>query len=186
MMVAAQILTNTVDEIAAWVESEIAPDLEYLVPPEDGAVEGVEIARAHPSVFKMFVPASERLPEGAQQAPSIAVRLLNGFDRLDVSGREITVQLVLTIWAPGTFENEQFIRDMEGWRDLFNGLGVIVAAVEGAGTIAGSTVDKKTGVTFGFYEVDKEIPDLYPYWMGTVEFKLLRAPHASKRFNDML
>ena len=44
----------------------------------------------------------------------------------------------------------------------------------------------KEGVRYGFYEIEREIPDLYPFWMGKVEFKLMRAPQASKRFQDML
>ena len=185
-MVAAQMVTKTIDDLAAWVESEIAPHLNYLVPPSDGAVDGIEIERAHPSVFKLFVPSAERLPEGANNAPSIAVRFLNGLDTLNDFSREISVQLVLTIWSPGHFEDGKFVRSMEGWRSLFNGLGVIVSAVEGAETIAGSTVDMKQGVSFGLYEIEKEIPDLYPYWMGTVEFKLVKAPHSNKRFKHLL
>lgn len=185
-MVAAQMLTATLDGVAAWVEDHIAPDLEYLVPPADGAVEGIEVERAHPYVFKSLVPPAERMPEGKSHAPSIAVQFSGGNDVLTKNSREIAIRLVLTIWAPGHFEEGQFVRDNEGWRSLLNGLGVMVSAVESAETIAGSTVDLETGVKFGFYEIEKEIPDLYPYWMGTVDFKLLRAPHSNKRFRNML
>ena len=183
---AAQTLTATLDGVAAWVEETIAPELEYLVPPSDGAVDGITPEWDNPSVFQAFVPSVERLPEGAHQAPSIAVQLLNGND--EIKGvRELSVRLVLTIWSPGHFEEDgAFVRDSEGWRELFSGLGVIAGLVEAAETIADCAVVLSDGVQFGFLEIDKEIPDLYPFWMGKVDFKLRRAPHANKRFQDML
>lgn len=182
---AAQTLTETLDGVAAWVETAIAADLWYLVPPEDGAVDDIDLEWASPSVFQAFVPSIERMPDGAHQAPSIAVQLVEGNDGPRDS-RVITIKLVLTIWSPGHFQDDQFIRGSDGWRDLFNGLGAIVGAVESAETIAGCAVDMKEGVRYGFYEIEREIPDLYPFWMGKVEFKLMRAPQASKRFQDML
>lgn len=182
---AAQTLAATLDGVAKWVEETVAEELEYLVPPDSGAVDGVSIESAHPSVFQAFVPSVERLPDGAHQAPSIAVQLLGGNDQ-SRSDRELSIRLALTIWAPGHFDDGVFVRDSDGWRDLFNGLGAIAGAVESADTIAGCAVDMTAGVKFGFYEIDKEIPDLYPYWIGKVDFTLRRAPQASKRFLDML
>lgn len=182
---AAQTLTATLDKVAAWVEAAIAPELRYLVPPDDSAVGDIDPTWDHPSVFIAFVPPVERLPDGAHQAPSIAVQPLNGQDGLKNS-REITIRLVLTIWAPGRFEDGKFSRDSDGWRDLFNGLGIIAGAVESADTVADCSVDMSAGVQYGFYEIDKEIPDLYPYWMGKVDFKLRRGTHLSKRFEDLL
>ena len=43
MLAAAQTLTKVLDGVKEWVEAAIAPDLVYLVPPDDGAVEGIEI-----------------------------------------------------------------------------------------------------------------------------------------------
>ena len=182
---AAQTLTATLDKVAEWVERTVAPKLKYLVPPDDSAVVDIEPRWDNPSVFQAFVPPVERLPDGAHQAPSIAVQLINGLDGLKNS-RELAIRIVLTIWAPGQFVNGEFTRDSDGWRDLFNGLGVIAGAVESADTIADCAVDLTAGVQFGFYEIDKEIPDLYPYWMGKVDFKLRRGTHLSKRFEGML
>ena len=133
----------------------------------------------------LFVPGVERLKQGERQAPSIAVQFLGGLDSMH-STREITIELLLSIWSPGHFIDGAFVRDSDGWRDLFNGLGVIAEKVESAEIIAGCAVDMKTGVRFGLYEIKDEIPDMYPYWLGKVDFKLLRAPQASKRFQDML
>ena len=197
----AQTLAATLDGVKAWVESAIAPQLEYLVPPDDGAVDNIDLVWAHPSVYQSFVPSVERLKGGMHQAPSICVRFLGGHDAKH-NTREITIRLLLTIWSPGHFISEQpepndqdepvppepatFVRDSDGWRDLFNGLGVIADAIETAEVIANCSVDMNEGVHYGFYEIDNEIPDMYPYWMGQVDFRLLRAPQANKRFNDML
>lgn len=178
-------LAATLDGVAAWVESGIARDLKYMVPPDDGAVEGVALEYAHPSVFQMFVPSVERLKPGERQAPNIAVQLMNGIDDIK-DARELAIRLMLTIWAPGQFDGGRFVRDSEGWRSLFNGLGAMVSAVENAETIAGCAVDRAFGVQFGMYESDREIPDLYPFWMGRVDFRLRRATQANKRFNNML
>ncbi|MBQ9003986.1 MAG: hypothetical protein IJ087_19245 [Eggerthellaceae bacterium] len=182
---AAQNLTATLDKIAAWVDSAIAPELEYLVPPDEGAVDEIDLEWAHPTVSQAFTPPVERLQDGERQAPSIAVQLTGGADGLRID-RELTIRLLLTIWSPGHFADGRFMRDSDGWRDLFNGLGTMVAAVENAETIAACSVDMASGVEFGFYEIDKEIPDLYPYWIGRVDFKLRRSPQANKRFEALL
>ena len=171
---AASELAATLDGVAAWVASEIACDLEYIVPPDDGAVDAAEIEYAHPTVFQMFVPSVERLKPGEHQAPNIAVQLMGGIDDIKDT-RELTIRLMLTIWAPGRFEDGKFVRDSDGWRDLFNGLGAMASAV-----------DRTYGVQYGMYESNKEIPDLYPFWMGRVDFRLRRAAQANKRFLDML
>ena len=181
----AQTLAATLEGVAAWVESTIAAELQYLVPPSDGAVESIDLEWANPSVFQAFIPSVERLHDGEHQSPSIAVQLLGGEDGLK-NNRELNIRLVLSIWSPGHFDDGKFIRDSDGWRDLFNGLGTIAGAIESAETIAGCSVDMSDGVRYGFFEIDKEIPDLYPYWMGKVDFKLKRAPQANKRFQDML
>ena len=184
-MMAASELAAVLDGVAAWVESEIAGDLEYIVPTDDGALDAAEIEYAHPTVFQMFVPSVERLKPGEHQAPNIAVQLMNGVDDIKDT-RELTIRLMLTIWAPGRFEDGKFVRDSDGWRDLYNGLGVMVSAVENAETIAGCAVDRTYGVQYGMYESNKEIPDLYPFWMGRVDFRVRRATQANKRFQDML
>mgnify|MGYP007056205481 CR=1 FL=1 len=184
-MNAAGTLTATLDEIASWVESEIAANLEYLVPPDEGAVEDIELTWSNPSVFSSFVPSVERLPEGSNQSPSILVQLLGGEDSLS-EDRELRIRLLLTIWSPGHFVDGSIIRSNDGWRDLFNGLSAIVTAVESAETIAGCAVKRDNGVRYGFYEIDRQIPDMYPYWMGQVDFELRRLPHANKRFNTLL
>ena len=189
-MVAAATLATTLDRVADWVRTEVAEQLEYLVPPDDGAVEGIEVIWAHPSVFQMFVPAVERLQSGELQTPSIAVQFMGGNDSIDDANkndREIRIRLLLTIWAPGHYEDDgRFVRDWEGWRDLFNGLGVISNAVNTAETIAGCTLDRSVGIDYGLFDIKNEIPDLYPYWMGKVDFRLRRAPHANERFTDLL
>lgn len=184
-MAAASELAATLDAVTAWVESEIAGELQYLVPADDGAVDVLELEYAHPTVFMMFVPSVERLKTGEHQAPNIAVQFLGGADELKNS-RNITIRLLLTIWAPGHFINGAFVRDSDGWRDLFNGLGVIVSAVSNAETIAECAVDMAYGIRYGLYEIKDEIPDLYPFWMGKVDFRLRRAPQANKRFVDLL
>ena len=202
-MIGGQTLATTLDNVAAWVESTIAPKLVYLVPPDDGAVDEIEVVLDHPSVFMLFVSSVERLMDGEHQAPSIAVRFLNGLDAKQ-STRKIKLELLLTIWAPGHFyppkpegeteepEGEEpaqppvFVRSADGWRDLFNGLGIIADAIETAETIAGCAIDMNTGVEYGLYEIDGEIPDMFPYWIGKVDFTLIRAPQANKRFQDML
>ncbi|MBQ9000261.1 MAG: hypothetical protein IJ087_00210 [Eggerthellaceae bacterium] len=178
-------ISKTLDDVAAWVASEIAPKLEYLVPPDDGSVGGFEVETAHPVVYQSFVPGKERLTQGQLQAPSIAVQLLGGSDASS-GNRTLNVRLVLTIWAPGHYDADGFHRDQDGWRDLHNGLDAMAVAVGSAEVIAGCAVNLSRGVQFGYFDIEGEIPDLYPYWMGKVDFELTGAYPANKRFENLL
>ena len=181
----ARTISTTLDGVEALVAAEIAPKLEYLVPPDDGSVDVLEVETAHPTVYQSFVPGRERLERGQLQAPSIAVQLLGGDDSASGS-RTLNMRLVLTIWAPGHYDADGFHRDQDGWRDLHNGLDAMAVAVGSAEVIAGCTVALARGVRFGYFDIDGEIPDLYPYWMGKVDFELAGAYPANKRFENLL
>lgn len=182
----ARTITATVDDLVSFVQTEIAPLLEFNVPPMGGAVEGATITRDHPSVYPFYIPAEERLADGQHQSPSIAVQVNDGTDELRES-RVLNVRLVLMIWAPGEWDDDgTFTRTMNGWRDLFNGLDKIVKAIETAGTVAECMVDIDSGIRYGFLDIDGEIPDLYPFWFGKVDFRLLCGAPANKRFIGML
>jgi len=181
----ARTLMASLADVAEWVAEEVAPRLEYLVPPESGDFDASGVETAHPSVYQSFVPGKERLEDGEHQHPSIAVQLLGGIDGLSGS-RTLNVRLVLTIWAPGHYDEDGFHRDRDGWRDLYNGLDAVAAAVGSAEGIAGYAVDMRSGVRYGFLDIDGEIPDLYPYWMGKVDFDLVASAPANKRFENLL
>lgn len=185
MKAGASELAAVLDGIAAWVHEEVSPKLAYMVPPADGAVNSEVVEWANPSVFQMFVPSVERLEPGMVQVPNIAVQFLGGDDALG-SLRTFDVRLVLTVWAPGNFDDGAFERNQDGWRDLMNGLGVIATAVREAETLSGCAVDMGTGIKYGLFDENGQIPDLYPFWMGKVDFRLRRAPHASNKFENLL
>ena len=178
-------IETTLDDLQAWVEAAIAPELEYLVPPDDGRVDDFEAVTGNPTVYQSFVPGKERLHEGDMQAPAIAVQLVSGSNRAS-SRRTLSVRLMLVIWSPGHFDADGYHRDNDGWRDLYNGLDAMVTAIEEAEVIAGCTVDHNRGIQYGYLDIDGEIPDLYPYWIGRVDFDLLGATPGSKRFNEYL
>lgn len=178
-------IPSIMDDLTAWVAGEIAPGLEFLVPPEDAGEHAGEVATASPAVYQAFVPGEQRLAEGEHQAPSIAVQLLGGADS-QADLRKLDVRLLLIVWAPGHFGEGGFTRDRDGWRDLYNGLEAMSRAVESAETVAGCAVDHASGVRFGFYDIDGEIPDQYPYWVGKVDFALVCAPPATSRFENLL
>ncbi|MBQ9000545.1 MAG: hypothetical protein IJ087_01675 [Eggerthellaceae bacterium] len=182
----ARTITATVNDLVSFVQAEIAPMLEFNVPPNGGAVEGAAIERDHPTVYPFYIPSEERLADGQHQSPSIAVQVSDGTDGLRES-RAFNVRLVLMIWAPGEWADDgAFTRTMDGWRELFNGLDTIVKAIETADTVAECTVDLESGIRYGFLDVDGEIPDLYPFWFGKVDFRLLCGAPSNKRFVDML
>lgn len=182
----ARTITATVDDLVRFVQKKIAPKLEYNVPPQGGAIEGVTIERDHPTVFPFYIPSEDRLTDGQHQSPSIAVQVHEGADERRGS-RVFNVRLVLMIWAPGEWDDDgAFTRTMDGWRELFNGLDKIVKEIETAETIAECDVDYESGIRYGFLDIDGEIPDLHPFWFGRVDFRLVCGAPANKRFIGML
>lgn len=183
----AATITRTFDLLVEWVEKEVAPQLDYLLPSEGHVVEGQELAYVHPAVYANFVPTDGRLQEGSYRFPFIAVQLVNGRDGLG-STRSLSVRIVLGIWVPGHFNNGEFADSMDGWRDLFNGLDLIVRSLQEAETVADARIDTDAGISYGFFgEEDGVVIDQYPYFMGRVDFTLeCGAQPGSKRFENLL
>lgn len=176
--------------LVEWVRDKIAAGLSYLVPPDDGRVEGYVPSYASPTVFEQFVPSAERLADGEAPVPSIVVQSLKSGDRRDGTRAE-SIRLVLIIWAPGNVhaEGDGLTRDMGGWRDLMNGLEAMREALLDAEDIGGRALEwPKNGdaVTVGPLDEDGVVEDTWPFWRGKCEFSLMSGHPEAPRFDRWL
>ena len=179
----AATITGTFDGVVEWVEQTVAPDLVYLTPADGYTLEGYSVDWVHPRVYPNFVPTDSLVDEGTRFA-SIAVQLITGKDVRDTRGRN--GRPVLCSWMPGHFEVGFGTPSMDGWRDTMNGLDVISNLVRSAETIAGARLDADKGVSYGFLDQDGEAIDLYPFFMGRVDFTVEVGTPANKRFEKLL
>ena len=61
---------------------------------------------------------------------------------------------------------------MEGWRDSFNFVDLVLRELEGTEYIEGHRLAKESGIKFGLFTEDGNIWDYYPYWHSWISFTL--------------
>ena len=121
----------------------------------------------------MYVPTEDKLPKGVPSAfPSLCVRFMENEDDLATMKGTIGIQLLLSVWSPGTHGADDFRRNGEGWRDAWNFTDIAVQAVESVTHISGYTIDRSTPVKCGPLTEQEAIPDFYPFWFTWVTFQL--------------
>jgi hypothetical protein len=128
----------------------------------------------------MYVPTEDKLPKNIPSAfPSLCVRFMEGEDNLANMTGTISIQLLLSVWNPGTYgadlpadSNSQFERNGEGWRDAWNFTDIAVHAVESVTNISGYKLDRSVPVKYGPLTEQEAIPDFYPFWFTWVTFQL--------------
>lgn len=209
---------DTLTELIDWLQSRVCP-LITLKLPEDYNELGYQVPQdkdypyevTHPTVMGMYMPTSaELLPPGVKDVhPGILVQVVAGSESFTDTERKLTVRLNLSVWNPGRHgsdvwyplpagEEHQFERTDahdfragydDGWRDAWNFMDTVIRELRNAPTFAGASIDKDEGFTFGPYEANGEIPDLYPYWFCWVELHLkgsVPSPVSDRVYADFL
>ena len=122
------------------------------------------------------MPGKEYLPPGiSAPVPSICVQLLKGKDDTIKRQRRVEIQLSVSCWNPGEHGNElytkkgpsddltrfrflrkkqdqqSYVRNLEGWRDIVNFIDLTVGTLEGAEIINGQRLIKEDGIEFGMF-----------------------------------
>lgn len=70
-------------------------------------------------------------------------------------------------------ETEQtYARNMDGWRDAFNFVDLLLRELEGTEYIEGHRLVKESGIKYGLFTEDGNIWDYYPYWHTWITFTL--------------
>ncbi len=188
-------IVKLLDDVTKWARDNICSKIELKVPPPNGEPNDYDYQykTANPVAFTMFVPTEDRLPKGVPSAfPSLCVRFLEGEDNLTSMNGTIGIQFLLSAWNPGNHSSdsfvmqpdgsfrkgtgpnakEQFERNGEGWRDIWNFADIAVQAIESVTNISGYKIDRSVPVKFGPLTEQEAVPDYYPFWFTWVTFQL--------------
>ena len=175
-------IVKILDDVTAWARQNICSKIELKVPPKSTEPndDAYEYKTANPVAFTMYVPTEDKLPKNIPSAfPSLCVRFMEGDDDLSNMTGTIGIQLLLSVWNPGTYSEDwlanpsgQFERNGEGWRDAWNFTDIAVQAVESVTNISGYEIDRSIPVKYGPLTEQEAIPDFYPFWFTWVTFQL--------------
>lgn len=191
-------VVNAVSLLMDWLEESVCPLVSLKVPGETEDDADYDFELAHPAVLGMYWPTSKEMlpPDVKDVQPGLLVQVVSGRESQPALERTMTVRLHLSAWSPGRHGKDvwrrkerpdlsgfDWVRDEsasyspgydDGWRDVWNFLDTVVREVRNAPTFAGGArVDKGSDITFGPYDVQGSIVDLYPYWFAWVEFTLV-------------
>lgn len=186
-------VVHIIDTLADWAKQNICEHIQLKKAPEN--LEAVDAEYAYetvtPSVFPMYVPTSEKLPPNIHSPfPSLCVRFIKGSDSLPSSKGFVDVQFCFSAWNPGlhgrdvfhpngdqTFHRQErghveYIRNSDGWRDVWNFVDTALRAVESTTNIGGYVIDHETPIEFGPLTEQEAIPDFYPLWFAWISFRV--------------
>lgn len=187
-----------IEDITLWVDESICKKIKLKLP-DDSRNDGYyELQEVNPAAFPLFVPAKDRMPPNIQApVPSIAVQLLEGKDSLKKGERRIRIRLCLSTWNPGIHpgekmhpykkksafggsvyrrgdkSEEQYVRNGDGWKELYNFQDIALSELEGKEFFAGVRIDMEEPITYGPFTEEGVIWDYYPYWNGWIAFTVI-------------
>ena len=92
----------------------------------------------------------------------------------------------LNVHLVGVASEQSFARDAEGWKDVWNFVDRALREIENAEYLNGLRVVKEIPITYGQFQQEGQISDLYPYWgawaIFTIERGLARTGSAYSEF----
>ena len=193
-------IVQCIDKVTDWLNKSVCPLIKLKLP--DDSQNGVQykVEAVNPTAFAMYQPGKDKLPPGViAPFPSVVVQLLEGSDDMAASNRRLKLQLSFTAWNPGKHAGEltraiqtttasgsddldvrfsgvaaeqSFTRDAEGWKDVWNFVDRALREIENAEYLNGIRVMKELPITYGQFQQDGQISDLYPYWGAWVIFTI--------------
>lgn len=180
------------------MDDNICNQIKLKVPDDYQDGSEYDLIEKQPAAFPLYVPAKDRIaPTAVAPIPSVCVQLIEGSDDIRDHSRTMKIRLSLSTWNPGhhsgdnmipqadpsaiggykyTRENDpadNYQRNSDGWKDLYNFQDIALRALEGDRIIAGVRVDANTPITYGPFTEDGVIWDYYPYWFGWVCFTVV-------------
>lgn len=181
-------LTQCIEEITDWLDKTVCPKV-VLKCPDDKQVETYK--ETNPHAFAMFLPGKEKLPPGIECVhPAVVTQIIEGTHTMTEGKTRLKLQLSFTAWNPGTHKEERgeteggLVRSTDGWKDVWNFLDRTLREIENVEYINGLRVVKELGITFGQFQQEEQVSDLYPYWgawaVFTVEQGLSRTAESYK------
>lgn len=190
-------LVQSIDKVVDWLKENVCGQITLKVPDDYRNDASYDVEFVNPAAFPLYVPGKDRLPPSVPAPiPSICVQLMEGSDDLLTHKRQLQIRLCLACWNPGEHGGEiyqaredasalggysysaagaasqTYARNMDGWRDSFNLLDLVLRALEGTEYIAGHRMMKESGIKYGLFTEDGNIWDYYPYWHNWITFTL--------------
>ena len=182
-------IVKILDDITAWAQRDICSKIMLKVPPSNAEPNdhAYEYRVVNPQAFTMYVPTEDKLPKGVPSAfPSLCVRFLEGGDDLASKTGTIGIQFLLSTWNPGTYGEDTFQRNADGWRDIWNFVDIVARSLEQVTSIAGYEIDPAVPIKYGPLAEQESIPDFYPFWFAWVSFQLKYPLMRNKDFEKFL
>ena len=191
-------LVESIDRIVAWLKRDVCSEITLKVTDDYRNDSAYDYQTVNPAAFPLYVPGKERLPPSiAAPIPSICAQLMEGNDDLTTHKRELQFRLCLACWNPGEHgaerliptadpaatggvryfhptgeEAKAYVRNSDGWRDVFNMLDMTLRSLEGTEFIEGHRLMKERGIKYGVFTEDGNVVDYYPYWLNWITFTL--------------
>lgn len=180
-------IPQSLESFAEWLAANVCPKV-TLKSANDKDIEKCE--PVHPASFAMFLPTKEKLPPGIKaESPAVVTQLIEGQHKMTEGKTQYKLQLSFTAWNPGTHPQEtsgatKLVRTTEGWKDVWNFVERALQEIENAEYMNGFRLMKELGITFGQFQQEGQVSDLYPYWGAwailTVEQGLARTAASYK------
>lgn len=190
-------VVESVQRVMGWLSETVCPLVSLKLPPQDGGVsaQGYGFETVHPAVLGMYWPAGAQMcpPDVRSPHPGVLVQVVGGEDSHPERRSSLTLRLHLSAWNPGRHGPDAWSPDREagafvrsdagtfqpgyddGWRDAWNFADTLLRELRAAEDVGGLSVDRSRPVTFGPYEDQGAIVDLYPWWFCHVDVTLVSA-----------
>lgn len=207
-------IAQCIEKVTDWLNETVCPKISLKLPDDFQNGKEYKVEAVHPTAFPMYQPTKEKLPPSViAPFPSVVVQLLEGSDDMNAKSGRMKLQLSFTAWNPGNHAGEltratntttaegsedlevslggvpsekTFTRDAEGWKDVWNFVDRALREIENAEYLNGFRVVKELPITFGQFQQEGQISDLYPYWgawaIFTIERGLARTGAAYSEF----
>lgn len=207
-------ITQCIEKVTDWLNKSVCPKIKLKLPDDNQNGKEYKVKAVNPTAFAMYQPGKDKLPPGViAPFPSVVVQLLEGSDDITARNGRMKIQLSFTAWNPGKHAGEltratgtttakdstdfdvhlsgvaseqSFTRDAEGWKDVWNFVDRALREIENAEYLNGIRVVKELPITYGQFQQEGQISDLYPYWgawaIFTIERGLARTGEAYSQY----
>ncbi len=185
-------IVNSIEIVREWLAANVCPLVQLKLPDDNATDASYPYKLVNPAAFSLFIPSKDRTPPKiAAPIPSVCVQLVQGKDDMIASTRGIKIRLCFAAWDPGyhgpdifkptgdgsgsyiQWNDEEakalFLKNGEGWRDVWNFVDTALREIEDAEYINGLRLVKEDGITFGLFTEQDAVPDFYPFWYAWVE-----------------
>ena len=181
-------IPESIEKLTEWLNQNVCSKIKLKLPDDEQNGDGYKVEAVNPTAFPMYQPGKDKLPPNVRHPfPSVVVQLLEGSDDMITRNSRLKMQLSFTTWNTGNHETgEKFKRNADGWKDVWSFVDRTLRTIENSEYLNGLRVVKEQNITFGQFQQEGQISDLYPYWGAwvilTVERGIARTSEAYSEF----